>query len=106
MGAASLSADPAEGNLHSATPSKATRIYDDAEHCGAVVRALQAHGHHNLVTRAHDDLDLLDQAATRVSSATAASGYAPSVDLEIGLAEYLSWLDQDRNGLTKRGEIS
>lgn len=40
-----------------------------------------------------------------VSSATAAFGYAPSVDLRIGLAEYLSWLGQDQISLTKRGEV-
>jgi len=39
-----------------------------------------------------------------VSSAAAAFAYAPSVDLAIGLAEYLSWLGRDHISLTKRGE--
>ena len=50
------------------TQSKDARIYV-AGHLGlvggAVMRALQAHGYHNLVTRAIDELDLGDQAATR-----------------------------------------
>ena len=40
-----------------------------------------------------------------VSRAAAAFGYASSVDLRIELAEYFSWLDQDRISLTKRGEV-
>jgi len=39
-----------------------------------------------------------------VSCATVAFGYAPSVDLRAGLAEYLSWLGEDHINPTNRGE--
>lgn len=39
-----------------------------------------------------------------VSSAAAAFGYAPSVDLNRGLAEYLAWLREDKISIAKRGE--
>jgi nucleoside-diphosphate-sugar epimerase len=40
-----------------------------------------------------------------VSSATAAFGYAPSVDLSLGLAEYLAWLREDEISTAKGGEV-
>ena len=68
MRPAPLSLDPLPSITSSAAPAKDTRIYV-AGHRGlvgsAVVRALQAHGYHNLVLRTHAELDLLDQAATR-----------------------------------------
>ncbi|OFV83767.1 MAG: GDP-fucose synthetase [Acidobacteria bacterium RBG_16_64_8] len=59
--------------MQSTVPSKDTLIYV-AGHRGlvgsAVVRALHAHGYHNLVLRTHAELELLDQAATRAFFAT------------------------------------
>ena len=62
------STSSAGGDQHRGAPLKATRIYV-AGHNGlvgsAVMRALRSHGYHNLLTRTHEELDLLDQAATR-----------------------------------------
>ena len=41
-----------------------------------------------------------------VATATAAFGYVPSVELRLGLAEYLAWLRGDRNSVEKRGEVA